>query len=100
MSESENETETPETGNRWVSVIITLLCAAVVGLGGFWFGSIASDKDLQAVQSKQEAFQHEVKTYYATKDEVQKLDAKMNTMLMGMCIIDERTCKLREKKGK
>ena len=81
------------------SLFISILTAAFLGLGGFWIGSIASDGDLRGVRQKQDAFKSEVERYYSRKSEVRALDSKVDSILTGLCIIDKRTCPLKDKKG-
>jgi hypothetical protein len=98
MSDTKKEKNESEQSKSGIgTLILTLLSAAVVGLGGFWFGSIASDKDVQRIESRQNAFEHEVKTYYSTKNELQKVTERLNAVLDGLCIINEKTCGLKRR---
>lgn len=78
---------------------IGLLSTSIVFLVAFYFGSFATDSQVQALESKIEL----LKEKKAKKERVVKLEKevlslqnKQDSILTGLCIMDERTCKLKK----
>jgi hypothetical protein len=64
--------------NRLIGTIVSLL----VFLVGFYVQSFAKASDVEMIKSKHE-------------QEIQRIDAKIEKVLTGLCIIDPRTCELK-----
>jgi len=67
--------------------IIPVIVSSIVALASFYFGSFASDKEVSEIR-----FELGTK---ASREKVIELDNKLDRVLMGLCIIDSKTCKLR-----
>ena len=72
--------------NRFIGVGTSL----IVFLIAFYLGSFATDSDVKALEEK-------VKTK-ASKERVTSLETKVDKVLLGLCLIDKKTCVLRKEK--
>lgn len=70
---------------------IGLISAAVVALVSFWFGSFASDKDIQLLRTDLSR----VERASAKKEEVTSIKTGIKLLASGLCIIDKKTCGLK-----
>ena len=69
-----------------------LISAAVVALASFWFGSFASDKEVMALESQVKILEEKK----ADKKEITKIKTGMKILASGFCIMDKKTCGLKE----
>jgi len=71
---------------------IGLISAAVVALVSFWFGSFASDNDVMALENKVKMIEEKK----ADKKEITKIKTGIKLLASGFCIMDKKTCGLKE----
>lgn len=70
--------------NRLIGVGTSL----IVFLIAFYLGSFATDADVQALDRKIET--------KASKQKVNSLEVKVDKVLLGLCLIEPKTCKLKD----
>jgi len=77
-----------------------VLTVAMIGIFSLWYASFAKDVDVKTNSAKVKKIEIEVEDIGAsleiTKDEVKDLRNGIKIVLSGMCIMNEKTCKLKE----
>lgn len=91
-----------DTKQKVIERLIGLGSTAIVALLTFLIASFASDKDLQAVSIKadqaiEKAEEVEISLgSYARKEEVNQVEKKIDNVLTALCIMETKTCKLKD----